>query len=113
MGVPPIEEIFLAQMTQRCLILVSNRQIVINNEPYPRISSQWSQLRRDGFDLLHRPIFGPELNQVGTAIAKLSGNLYRIASGEIGRIDECVELALVKRFHASLNLIFNQLTPCP
>ena len=55
-------------------------------------------------DFFFRPVFGPKLDEVGAAIAELSGEVGGGAVVQIGAVDEGVEAAVGEGFHWFTNV---------
>jgi hypothetical protein len=86
------EKVFLSEMHRVNTRLQGDSRMIIYNEPYPGPLG-------NSLNAFHSPpdpglarCFGAHLNYIRTSVTKSAGNLFRLSTAQVCRIDEGVEL---------------------
>ena len=74
----------------------SDFRMIVDDEPDVGGRSDWQKFFCERADFIGRGIFGAQLNQVRAAFAELPTNFGRIASVQIGSVNEGVEAAITQ-----------------
>jgi hypothetical protein len=98
-GVAGIEEVFLAEVAKVGADFGGDIEVVVDDEADIVIAEDGEDFFGGGLDFVAGPIFSAELNEIRTAFAKLPRHLGRIATVEVGGVDEGVEGAVGQGLH--------------
>lgn len=99
MAVTAIEEILLSQVSQRCTDSIGDLWVIVDDQGDAIPLADGQEIFRYLSNSVRGPIFGAELDKVGTPFAEAPGDIRWGSAAEVCGIDEGVEAAVRKRFH--------------
>ena len=94
-----LKVIFLTEMADFSAQVAGELPVVIDDKGDTSSARDGKQRFGRLSDFFFRPVFGPMLDEVGTAIAELLGEVCRGAAVQIRAIDKGVETAIGEEFH--------------
>ena len=89
-----VEEILLAKMAEARAGFSGDVRMVVNDQPDAGAGRHWKDQTGHPSDFVQRPVLGPQLDDVGAAVAKLLRHFERSSTVKVSRVNEGVEVAL-------------------